>query len=437
MHRLNASPTPDQPGQFGEFRERRRISDSFRAPRSVNRALTARSGLNIKPFATQTPQDTAATEWILHRARACLFGAYRLMFASFRAVWRGVPRTGPAVVVALTGLVLAGCAKQPSGGPKRSSEFFPSSVYGPASPRVVGEGQPVPRGGGQRLVGRPYTVAGKQYVPREMRAGTSVSGKASWYGSAFHGRRTANGEVYDMRALSAAHPTMPLPSYARVTNVRNGHSVIVRVNDRGPFHSGRVLDVSQKVAEVLAFRNAGTGYIKVDYIGPASLAGSDDARLIASLRTDGTPAQLPPAAPATMIAGGSSEPPASAPERTEVARAAAPAPQPRSSIASSESIAPSTSPSPTGGARLALNGPASPSAASASTGAGVPAFAPMPPRRPLDLATMPGADTPIMAPPPRLRSGASFFAEPSPVTSFFMERSPFGGLDVNGLQPLR
>ena len=165
-----------------------------------------------------------------------------------------------------------------------------------AGPRAIDH---APAGFGQRLVGRPYSVAGKHYVPRPMRPGTTLTGNASWYGSAFHGRRTANGEVYDMRALSAAHPTMPLPSYARVTNTRNGHSVIVRVNDRGPFHAGRVLDVSQKVAEVLAFRNAGTGQVKVDYLGPASLTGSDDALLLASLRTDGRPATLPAAPPAS------------------------------------------------------------------------------------------------------------------------------------------
>ncbi len=91
---------------------------------------------------------------------------------------------------------------------------------------------------------------------------------ASWYGDAFHGRRTANGEVYDMRSLTAAHPTMPLPSYARVTNLSNGYSVIVRVNDRGPYHGGRVMDVSSRVADVLDFKSTGTAKIKVEYVGP-------------------------------------------------------------------------------------------------------------------------------------------------------------------------
>ena len=198
--------------------------------------------------------------------------------------------------------VLAGCAQQPE-KKKRSKEYFPSSVYGRASDRVVEEGEPVPRGGGQYLVGRPYTIAGKTYVPTE-RPAQSQSGTASYYGGAFHGRRTANGEVYDMNSVSAAHPTLPLPSYVRVTNTRNGRSIIVRVNDRGPFHSSRVMDVSSRVAEALDFKRFGTAPIKIDYIGKAGLAGSDDEKLMATLRTDGKPATMngSPELPATMVA---------------------------------------------------------------------------------------------------------------------------------------
>ena len=97
---------------------------------------------------------------------------------------------------------------------------------------------------------------GDRYYPAENPSYTAI-GMASWYGAAFHGRRTANGEVYDMASLSAAHPTMPLPSYARVTNLGNGYSVIVRVNDRGPYHAGRVMDVSSRVADVLDMKAHG------------------------------------------------------------------------------------------------------------------------------------------------------------------------------------
>ena len=165
--------------------------------------------------------------------------------------------------------------------------------------------KPVPRGGGQYLIGRPYRVAGHTYVPSE-NASYSAVGMASWYGAAFHGRRTANGEVYDMASLTAAHPTMPLPSYARVTNLKNGYSVIVRVNDRGPIPGGRVMDVSSRTADVLGFKGEGTARIKVDYVGRAPLEGSDDSTLLASLRTDGSPANLNGYSEPVMVASNAS-----------------------------------------------------------------------------------------------------------------------------------
>jgi len=189
---------------------------------------------------------------------------------------------------------ISGCAQPPGQhtAATNSKEYFSSAVYGPASPRVVSDGTSIPRGGGQYLVGRPYTIAGKTYYPSEKTAGYSAVGMASWYGDAFHGRRTANGEIYDKTSVSAAHPTMPLPSYARVTNLRNHYSIIVRVNDRGPYHGGRVMDVSQRVAEALDFKNIGTARVQVDYVGKAGLEGSDDQTLLATLRTDGNFASL-------------------------------------------------------------------------------------------------------------------------------------------------
>jgi rare lipoprotein A len=217
--------------------------------------------------------------------------------------WRGAASLGVAA------FALAGCATPE---PTRVTyshghEHFAQAKYGHASPKVVADGERVPRGGGQYLVGRPYTVAGHRYVPAENPSYTAV-GMASWYGAAFHGRRTANGEVYDMASLSAAHPTMPLPSYARVTNLENGYSVIVRVNDRGPYHAGRVMDVSSRVADVLDMKAMGTAKVKVDYVGAAPLEGSDDSRLLASLRTDGSPAEMIgfPAAP-TLVAEADSQ----------------------------------------------------------------------------------------------------------------------------------
>jgi rare lipoprotein A len=139
------------------------------------------------------------------------------------------------------------------------------------------------RGGGRLSIGKPYKVRGKWYKPADQ-PGYSREGKASWYGDAFHGRLTANGEIYDMNNLTAAHPTLPLPSYARVTNLANGRSLIVRINDRGPYAEGRVIDISKRVAHVLDTKHEGVGRVRVDYIGIAPVDGRDDAYLLASFR---------------------------------------------------------------------------------------------------------------------------------------------------------
>lgn len=197
-----------------------------------------------------------------------------------------VLRVTRAVAVAATCLALANCA---------SSNKFASRVdpkYGvSSSPRVVAFGEPVPKGGGTYRVGKPYVVAGRTYVPEED-VNYRAEGMASWYGDDFHGRLTANGEVFDMGSLTAAHPTLPMPSYARVTNMSNGKSLIVRVNDRGPYHGNRLIDVSNKAAELLEFKGNGVAKVRVEYVGRAPLEGSDDRQLMATLRT-GVPAPSP------------------------------------------------------------------------------------------------------------------------------------------------
>src|SRR6516165_3367951 len=143
------------------------------------------------------------------------------------------------------------------------------SRYGvSASERVVPPGEPVPKGGGTYRVGSPYVVAGQTYVPQDD-PHYRAEGLASWYGDDFHGRATANGEIFDRDAISAAHPTMPLPSYARVTNLNNGRSLIVRVNDRGPYAANRIIDVSKHAASLLGFIERGTTRVRVEYVGPA------------------------------------------------------------------------------------------------------------------------------------------------------------------------
>lgn len=195
-------------------------------------------------------------------------------------------RAARAAVAVGACLVLANCASQG----KFASRVDPK--YGvSASPRVVEPGEPVPKGGGTYRVGKPYVVGGRMYVPEED-VNYRAEGLASWYGDDFHGRLTANGEVFDMASLSAAHPTLPIPCYARVTNLRNGKSLIVRVNDRGPYHGNRLMDVSNRAAELLEFKNHGVARVRVEYVGRAPLEGSDDRQLIATLRT-GEPAPAP------------------------------------------------------------------------------------------------------------------------------------------------
>ncbi len=119
--------------------------------------------------------------------------------------------------------------------------------------------------GGVYKVGDPYRVQGIWYKPKED-PDYSVTGIASWYGRPFHGRRTANGETYDMNALTAAHKTLPMPVYVRVTNLVNGRSLVLRVNDRGPFVNGRIIDVSRRAAQLLGFLNQGTAKVRVDVV---------------------------------------------------------------------------------------------------------------------------------------------------------------------------
>lgn len=144
----------------------------------------------------------------------------------------------------------------------------------PASPRVVGFGQRIPKGGGVYKVGDPYQVDGQWHTPRDQ-PGYDRSGIASYYAHDFHGRRTSNGEIFDMWALTAAHPTLPLPSYAYVTNMTNGRTLLVRINDRGPYARNRVIDLSRASARLLGFETQGTTVVRVRYAGRAPLNGDD------------------------------------------------------------------------------------------------------------------------------------------------------------------
>lgn len=156
-------------------------------------------------------------------------------------------------------LVLNGCAGQRvTDGPPRAPVDV-SSV-----PDAVPKVEPRSRYGNPRS----YTVYGQRYYTLETSDGYLQRGIASWYGRKFHGRRTSSGEPYDMYSMTAAHKTLPLPTYVRVTNLQNGRSVVLKVNDRGPFHSNRIIDLSYAAAWKLGILAKGTGFVEVEALDP-------------------------------------------------------------------------------------------------------------------------------------------------------------------------
>jgi len=305
------------------------------------------------------------------------------------------------VCVGAASLVVANCSQQKIG----SSYDARYGVH--ASPRLYRDGDPIPKGGGRELVGRPYTVAGKTYYPQENPA-YAREGLASWYGSSFHGRMTANGEIFDRYAIAAAHTTMPLPSYARVTNLENGRSIIVRVNDRGPYHQNRVIDVSERTADALGFHRQGTARVRVEYVRRASPNGSDDNLLLASLRTDGSPATLSGAG-ATMVAQADPQP--NLPRQTLALNRSEPP------VAGDAAFASGHDPSEGPAVRHAMS-------------------APLPPERPFDLGTVPNAASPI----PLAGSAASTRPASRPVVArlSFADSEPvsLGLKEARSFQPL-
>ena len=220
------------------------------------------------------------------------------------------------LILAFTALILGGCSlKMPK-----------FDLWGDdgnrLSPRVVEYGQPVPKGGGRYKIGSSYRINGQLYVPREVDR-YDETGIASWYGMLYHGRRTANGEVYDMEALTAAHPTLPIPSYVRVTSLKNGRSMVVRVNDRGPYANNRIIDLSWAVATLLNIERAGTGPVRVEYLGRAPLSGDDryERDMLASQPWAGPRVAYAKSPAKAMRAGYASAP--RAPETVSVAKARA------------------------------------------------------------------------------------------------------------------
>jgi|JI10StandDraft_1071094.scaffolds.fasta_scaffold25416_5 rare lipoprotein A len=216
------------------------------------------------------------------------------------------------VLLGLIGLALVGC----SSGAKKYKSAKLDPFAGKGSPYYKGKGQ-LPEGGGKYHVGKPYQVAGRWFTPKAQ-PNYDKTGMASWYGEAFHARKTSNGEWFDMNDLTAAHPTLPLPSYAKVTNLDNGREVVVRINDRGPFVGTRIIDLSKRTSDALGFRHKGKTEVRVQWIANAPLndksykhlammnramADGSGIRQLAALSKKGAPstmtaeaAPMPPAA---------------------------------------------------------------------------------------------------------------------------------------------
>lgn len=229
-------------------------------------------------------------------------------------------------------LLLAGCASQlPSPAPRQPvpPASKPSAPTKPALPPAKPEQIPQQMGGYyqddgpilavpydldalqepevkaeplHRYANRPYRALGRSYAPLKQYGDYSAEGRASWYGKKFHGKRTASGEPYDMFQLSAAHPLLPIPSYARVTNLANGKAVVVRVNDRGPFHKGREIDLSYAAAYRLGFHNLGSAKVKVESLQPGETVAAAELQAKPEMAESSPPPA--PALPAVAQADG-------------------------------------------------------------------------------------------------------------------------------------
>jgi len=208
-------------------------------------------------------------------------------------------RAASLLALVAAAVLAAACGSTPKKGPSATSPKYYADDGPPESvpediariPDAVPRDEPY-----HRYANRPYTVFGRTYVPVVNDDPVRERGLASWYGRKFHGQKTASGEVYDMFAMTAAHKTFPIPSFARVTNVKNGRSVVVRVNDRGPFHSDRIIDLSYAAAARIGIASAGSGLVDVERV----FAGSEAPVLAAAAPAAPAPepAPAPPASPA-------------------------------------------------------------------------------------------------------------------------------------------
>ena len=204
-----------------------------------------------------------------------------------------------AALLVLVALALAACGTTPRAPPGKPAYYSDDGPPDKVPEDIASIPDAVPRDEPyHRYANRPYTVFGRTYAPTVNDDPMRERGLASWYGRKFHGQRTSSGEVYDMFAMTAAHKTLPIPSYARVTNLKSGRSVVVRVNDRGPFHDGRVIDLSYAAAAKLGIAGPGSGLVEVERV----FARDATTRLAAAAAPAATaPPPAPPGSEATPL----------------------------------------------------------------------------------------------------------------------------------------
>jgi rare lipoprotein A len=237
------------------------------------------------------------------------------------SAWHSALSTQHWVAASLLAAMMSGCGTTPKAPPTRPGGYYLDDGPGaktPANldsiPDAVPRVEPINRG-----TARPYVVMGKSYTPMASLAPYKARGIATWYGRRYHGKQTSSGETYDMYAMTAAHTTLPIPSYARVTNLKNGQSVVVRVNDRGPFVDGRIIDLSYTAAHRIGVLAGGAAMVEVESIvpdgtgamvasvppPPAAPTPTPESAPLAAAREPEPPAtQLPATAPPPAVTAG-------------------------------------------------------------------------------------------------------------------------------------
>mgnify|MGYP001423442026 CR=1 FL=1 len=220
--------------------------------------------------------------------------AYRLPFTAY-----------PLIAAALLAVMISGCGTAPTRDPTAKTPSRPGGYYlddGPDAnpppnldriPEAVPRTEPIYRG-----TSLPYVVMGRRYTPMTSHQPYRARGIATWYGRRYHGKPTASGEPYDMYGMTAAHTTLPIPSYARVTNLADGRSVVVRVNDRGPFVDGRIIDLSYTAAHRIGVLGGGSAMVEVESILPGSYGSTPAAAAPARTAAAAPMPESPPAAAA-------------------------------------------------------------------------------------------------------------------------------------------